>query len=141
MLYLFGLIGIIVFLFEHIGRINDFLFRPTYFINELYEMCKTLFTKFGVIFAQMSSWLYQLKEILYLKLEELAVTFFQLCKSIFELLITPLYFCKGYLDTVKTYLTDGYLIYIGSFFLFLLIVKLITNRHKIRNYFARKKVD
>lgn len=138
LLYFFGITILSVFLFEHIGRVNNFLYRPTYAIDSLYEICKTLFTKLGIIFAQLSSWLYQLKEILYLQLEELFITSQELFTSLLSLLITPFYFTKGYLDTVMTYLADGYLIYFGSMVLIIIVALLVINRQKIRIYFTNK---
>lgn len=139
MLLFAGLFGLVIFLWEHIGKVKDITFRPTYFINELTAILVKIATKLGVLFAQISSWLYEIKEILNLRLKELALTFFELFDSILKLFIKPtINFFEGYYETAKEYLSDNYLIYIGSFLLIMLLIVLVTNRSKIRAYFNKK---
>lgn len=107
--YLFIIVSNVI-LWEHVARINAFIYKPTFFLGIIAEASKTLFYHLGRYFAYFSSF------IKYLHLEELSHTCKELTFAITELLFSWTKTIKGYFDFITerkfemSYVTTGSLI-------------------------------
>ena len=108
------LASIILFLIEHICRVNDFCLRPTYLLDIMTDILRSIFTTVGTIFAQISSF------IRWLHCKEMLDTLFDILTSIWNFTTSPFYLLKGYIEKACSYGFGGYTVYIGSVVLALL---------------------
>jgi len=94
-------------MYEHVGRINKYKYRPSIFLNWVARVAQSCFRNLGKFFAILSSF-YEL-----INFHELKQTLEDLCNPIIELVRSPFYIIVGYVKQMSVY-DHPYLIIIGS---------------------------
>lgn len=96
-----------VFLWEHVGRINNVDIRPSVALNWLSEKSEDFFRFLGFLWAKLSSFLS------WLDFEEMFRTLQDLIKPLISIYTSPLMMIKGYTTTLREY-DNWYMLIIGS---------------------------
>ena len=78
--------------------------RPSTILSHTAQKCQSLFTYCGKVFAQICSFLIQIKDFAFEYLKDLIPYFLAVCIPLFELLSSPLYVLKGYVDQCWKYI-------------------------------------
>ena len=94
-------------IWQHIARVYNLKYRPSYFLERGADLCIYFWTKLGELFARLSSYIH------YLRLEELAISTRELIEPLWNSLTSFVYFLKGYMNFLNKvpYKTS---LYIGS---------------------------
>lgn len=111
---------VLIFLVEHVGRLNGLIYRPSYFLTFVATWCQDFYHYCGKIFALISSfydWL-NFKEI-YHSLQDLLI-------PIWNVITSPFYLLKGYGETMHTY-RFPILIALGSLTIVVILLWLFKN--------------
>lgn len=106
-----------IFLWEHFGRINQIDLRPALIIGNCTEPTQKFFTKCGQYIARLSSYLY------HMQLKEVAFSLWKLFVVVVEILLSPVWTIKGYIEAAYSEYGSPYIIYTGSA---LMLIGLLT---------------
>lgn len=124
-------VGMVVFVWEHIGRQYQTMLRPSVALEFVSTKSQELFRFLGTQWAKLSSYL------TWINLEELQVTIKDLAKPTVELIGSPLQALKGYYEKAITYQYGPWQIYLGSFLLCGIFGYLMYNYGKKNEYIVR----
>lgn len=105
---------LIVFVWEHVGRKYDIFFRPAIGLDRVSWRMGTFFKHIGEFFGWMSSYLIQID------LADILYTIYDITIPIIRIILSPLLMVYGYFGWVNSYVGQEWLIYTGSFLLFIL---------------------
>lgn len=120
MLRLAYLVPVVVFLWEHFGRINDVDIRPTLLVGNVTAIARPYSIKVGEYIARVSSYLY------HMHVKEMVYTICNIVSTIIEFLLLPVWMAKGYIETAYQVYGNPYVIYIGSALILGVVVALMV---------------
>lgn len=101
-------IPVYILLVEHFGRIYGIQKRPSYFLELLSTYAMDTFNFIGIQIARLSSFM------LYLKMDELMITIWNILRPTLYIIISPLNTLNGYVSQALTYEYKSWQIYFGS---------------------------
>lgn len=103
-----GLTFCVLFIIEHIARINNSNKKPSIIFNHVATNLMIFFNMIGAQIARLSSFL------TYIKFYELGKTFLDLFTPIFTIIISPIYIIKGYFDAIVSKYNHSNIVIIGT---------------------------
>ena len=103
---------VISFIWEHVARLNDITFKPSWFLGYIATFSNDFFNGLGKVLGMMSSYFW------FLRLGELKKTICDLFSPIWDTITSPFSIGSGWLNYVKTFLgenfsTDSWQFYLG----------------------------
>ena len=114
-----GLTFLIMYIIEYICFKTGVEIKPSAVFKFIYHYLKEFFQNMGKFCAWISSFL------TFIEFEELVQVAKDLFEPIFDILLSWIYFFKGYIDKAMLYVNKNVLVYIGSIILIGIIYGLI----------------
>jgi hypothetical protein len=100
-----------VFLWQHIFRVNDIKYKPSYFITKLAIVLETLWNQIGTYFALLSSFYHYV----YFYAQELLISLMEITTSVLRFIAAPCYLIYGFLEAATVYVKP-HLVWMGGLF-------------------------
>jgi len=88
-----------VFLWQHIFRINDIKYKPSYFITKAAIVLETVWNTLGTYLALFSSFYHYM----YFYAKELVISLMEISTSLLRFVSAPCYLIYGFLETAASY--------------------------------------
>ena len=101
-----------LFAWQHIGRINGWNLKPSYFLNLLAFYSEQLWTQVGRALAFIGSYYHYL----YFYAQELVISLYELVNPLLHFIASPCYVIYGFLTTMVTF-AKPHLVLFGFFLL------------------------
>jgi hypothetical protein len=98
-----------VFLWQHIFRVNDIKYKPSYFITKLAIVCETLWNQIGTYLALLSSFYHYV----YFYAKELLISLMEITTSVLRFIAAPCYLIYGFLEAAASYVKP-HLVWVGG---------------------------
>jgi len=120
-----------IFTIEHICRLKSFIYKPSFILNIIACWLETIFSKIGYYFATISSFL------IHLKFHELYISIMAVLEPIVRICLSVFWIFVGYFSEACSYLSNRYMIYIGSllliFVMFYICYRIIIYKQKLKH--------
>jgi len=126
---------VIAFFWEHVARLNNIDYKPSWVFNHIAIFCNNLFERLGKVLGMTSSYFW------FLKLGELKKTICDLFSPLWSTLTSPFSIGIGWINYVQTFLGENFATDSWQFYLRLVGIFVIVAGLGWRYFRNQKKND